>query len=171
MRASSTVLFITSFAWVAALATPGEVSLGIECPCDVVDMYGYKDGGTIGGILRGADGSHIEFAWDSRLSSHLLWGPTPEGFAYVGADYPTGEGAVLLKTGSSGESEFIRLLKCFVDSVFSRERQDEITASALSRDMPAGEFYSKYEGQEYRAVRALYIIYSLEQKQPVWPGW
>ena len=119
--------------WDAALSMRAKKALGISLPCSLAVMGEYL-GGDVGGLLIGAEGESLLFAWDGGMRGPH--GPPPAWvghdpqrarawfdawmdsvaivmprLAFIGANQPTLRGAVPLRVGSPAESLFIEALR------------------------------------------------------------
>jgi hypothetical protein len=103
-----------------------QASFGISLPCSLSWCDSHLDGGTVGGLIVGAEGDSLKWAFGRRERPIEIpesikhdkvrveaWMDSlhknPPTFAYVGADHWSRPRGRLLPVGSSAESLFIQL--------------------------------------------------------------
>jgi hypothetical protein len=74
-------------------------------PFEVTETMLYKDGGTIGIVVRDANGISLPLCYDQRIKV-----PEEERFVYVGATHPSESSAAKVTRGSATEQALLRIL-------------------------------------------------------------
>ena len=84
----------------------------------------YKDGGTIGIVVRDAKGISLPLCYDQRIKV-----PEGERFVYVGATHPSESSAAKVTPGSATEQALLRILtSAEIASPSPRIREDLVQA-------------------------------------------
>ena len=98
----------------------GEVNL--VAPYEIEETLIYKDGGTIGIVIKDANGLLLPICYDQRIKV-----PEGERFFYVGATRPGNAPAVKVNRGSDTEQALLRILSSAeIKNPSPRIRQDLI---------------------------------------------
>lgn len=117
----------------SARLEPAEVDvrdpvLGIAPPYRLSWCGSQWDGGSIGGMLVGADGDSVGFCWDGRIRGYQREAPSrlgaPPQLLRLHATYPADPSAVPLPAGSAAESTLVAALQLAIDGVLTRAEQD-----------------------------------------------
>ncbi|MBD3334419.1 MAG: hypothetical protein GF355_02790 [Candidatus Eisenbacteria bacterium] len=143
-------------------------AFGLEYPYTVVTIEKYADGGSYGGIIRGAAGQRLAFSWDGSLPQT----PAPSADqrprpVYIGAPYHRDEGAEPLPIGGERERALIDLLDWWADRRIEPERQEEVLAVHEDTSRPWAERNAYVEAlgpDATTAVHALQIVGILEEQ-------
>ena len=81
----------------------GNVTL--DAPYEIQETMLYKDGGTIGIVVKDAKGISLPLCYDQRIKM-----PEEERFVYVGATHPSESSAAKVTRGSATEQALLRIL-------------------------------------------------------------
>ena len=93
-------------------------------PFEVTDTMLYKDGGTIGIVVRDINGISLPLCYDQRIKV-----PEEERFVYVGATHPSESSAAKVTPGSATEKALLRILtSAKIASPSPRIREDLVQA-------------------------------------------
>jgi hypothetical protein len=93
-------------------------------PFEVTETMLYKDGGTIGIVVRDAKGISLPLCYDQRIKV-----PEAERFVYVGATHPSESSAAKVTPGSATEQALLRILtSAKIVSASPRIREDLVQA-------------------------------------------
>ncbi|MBD3268775.1 MAG: hypothetical protein GF379_01140 [Candidatus Omnitrophica bacterium] len=96
----------------------GEVTL--TAPYEIEETLMYKDGGTIGVVIKDANGILLPLCYDQRIKM-----PEAERSLYVGATHPSNQPASRVERGSATEGTILRILSSAeIKSSSPRVRQD-----------------------------------------------
>jgi len=138
------------------LAARARSVFGLSLPCSVASCAPHLDGGSLGGVLIGARGDSLEFAWDgamrvmpeppasilhdrARLSA---WGDSVASagtrLAYIGADWFGAPGASPLAVGSPAETLFIEILR----SCAGRDSSSSFHPLLARRNCPPPSYFA-----------------------------
>jgi hypothetical protein len=93
-------------------------------PFEVAETMLCKDGGTIGIVVKDANGISLPLCYDQRINM-----PEEERFVYVGATYPSESSAAKVIRGSATEQALLRILtSAEIVSISPRIREDLVQA-------------------------------------------
>ena len=93
-------------------------------PFEVTETMLYKDGGTIGIVIKDAKGISLPLCYDQRIKV-----PGEERFVYVGATHPNESSAAKVTRGSATEQALLRILtSAKIASPSPRIREDLVKA-------------------------------------------
>ena len=96
----------------------------LNSPFEVAETMLYKDGGTIGIVVRDANGISLPLCYDQRIKV-----PEEERFLYVGATHPSESSAAKVTRGSVTEQALLRILtSAEIVSPSPRIREDLVQA-------------------------------------------
>ena len=103
----------------------------LECPCRVMGLDMFLDGGTLGGVLEDAEGSILKFCLDGRMiiveyDSEGKPLPIPPTHYFIGADHPAREGARPLDVDGEEERLLTRILREWIESVLPAKKYEEV---------------------------------------------
>jgi hypothetical protein len=147
-----------------------EEKLWISAPCKVEKIGSYLDGGSIGGILKDAQGRKVGFFWDGAMRNDSPENPyrNHPRLAYLGSDHPVREGANPIPLGSKGESEFIHILSDWVSSEIPPSEQEHMYSTYFNYSIPGEERMKLLPGftkEHGRALLALKVVKALEKQR------
>lgn len=165
MRLSVPLVSLLVLSGAANGSEPVEVLHRMECPCPVVRTGRYLDGGSVGGVLQCANGDSLEYFWDSGMRSTEPATSLPPRLLYIGTDSPAASRTTSIAANSSAEKHLVDLLQCFVDSVFSKARQEQIVSQALSWSKSTQEFNAQFTPVERLAGETLGLIYRIKRER------
>lgn len=80
-------------------------SVTLDMPYEIQQTMMYKDGGTIGIVVRDAKDISLPLCYDRRINV-----PEEERFVYVGATHPSESSAAKVTPGSATEQALLRIL-------------------------------------------------------------
>jgi hypothetical protein len=80
-------------------------SVTLDAPYEIQETMLYKDGGTIGIVVRDAKGISLPLCYDQRIKV-----PEEERFVYVGATHPSESSAAKVIHGSATAQALLRIL-------------------------------------------------------------
>ena len=80
-------------------------TITLNSPFEVTETMLYKDGGTIGIVVKDANGISLPLCYDQRIKV-----PEEERFVYVGATHPNESSAAKVIRGSATEQALLRIL-------------------------------------------------------------
>jgi hypothetical protein len=93
-------------------------------PFEVTETMLYKDGGTIGIVVRDVNGISLPLCYDQGIKV-----PEEERFVYVGATHPSESSAAKVTRGSATEQALLRILtSANIVSPSPRIREDLVQA-------------------------------------------
>ena len=96
----------------------------LNSPFEVAETMLYKDGGTIGIVVKDAKGISFPLCYDQRINM-----PEEERFVYVGATHPSESSATKVIRGSATAQALLRILtSAEIVSPSSRIREDLVQA-------------------------------------------
>ena len=99
-------------------------SVTLDAPYEIQETMMYKDGGTIGIVVRDAKGISLPLCYDQRIKV-----PEEERFVYVGATHPSESSATKVIRGSATAQALLRILtSAEIVSPSSRIREDLVQA-------------------------------------------
>jgi hypothetical protein len=99
-------------------------SVTLDAPYEIQATMMYKDGGTIGIVVRDARGISLPLCYDQRIKV-----PEEERFVYVGATYPNESSVAKVTPGSATEQALLRILtSAEIVSPSPRIREDLVQA-------------------------------------------
>jgi hypothetical protein len=95
-------------------------SVTLDAPYEIQETMMYKDGGTIGIVVRDAKGISLPLCYDQRIKV-----PEEERFVYVGATHPSESSAAKVIPGSATAQVLLRILtSAEISSPSPRIRED-----------------------------------------------
>ncbi|MEJ2066475.1 MAG: hypothetical protein P8Y09_00625 [Deltaproteobacteria bacterium] len=99
-------------------------SVTLDAPYEIKETMMYKDGGTIGIVIKDAKGISLPLCYDQRIKI-----PEGERFVYVGATHPSESSAAKVTPGSATEQALLRILtSAKIVSPSPRIREDLVQA-------------------------------------------
>jgi hypothetical protein len=99
-------------------------TITLNPPFEITETMLYKDGGTIGIVVRDVNGISLPLCYDQRIKV-----PEEERFVYVGATHPNESSAAKVTPGSATEQALLRILTAAkIVSPSPRIREDLVQA-------------------------------------------
>lgn len=98
-------------------------------PFDLVELLRWRDGGSLGFTVVDARGQRLSFSLDKRIGSS-----TP-GRWYIGATYPTHEGAELVASAGKREHALVRILDLWLSQHFTDSERSTLAAMGWSDEL------------------------------------
>jgi hypothetical protein len=80
-------------------------SVTLDAPYEIQETMMYRDGGTIGIVVKDAKGISLPLCYDQRIKV-----PEEQRFVYVGATHPSESSATKVIRGSATEQALLRIL-------------------------------------------------------------
>ena len=106
------LIIVIQFAGIKALAESEtatielkESSITLIPPFEITETMLYKDGGTIGIVVKDSQGISLPLCYDRRIKV-----PEEERFVYVGATYPDESSSKKVVNGSETEKALLKVL-------------------------------------------------------------
>ncbi len=112
---------------VGAIRVDGSVSL--QPPLTLAELLVWRDGGSLGFVLRDAAGTELRFC---------VAGPIPASVAgrwFIGATHPSHEGARIIDAGGGVENALRRALQVWVSQHYNQAEQDELLRSGWTPEI------------------------------------
>ena len=119
----------------------------------VTDVLYYTDGGTTGIIIKDQNGKVLKLCLDGRMQiQEILPGavvkPKPYHI-YVGATYPTDQGAQSVSIGGKEEKTILSILQAWVNGQSPFEKQEKLMNAKTVQGL------SENELKEYRILNVI----------------
>lgn len=123
-------------------------SISLKEPITIKRIDIYRDGGSIGVVLVGAEGQELSFCLDGGRKSKT------RDRLYIGPSRPVRDPANLIPKGDERETAVIQMLQSILDREFSAEEQAALSGSYGRR---------KLSEAERKAALSLAVIERLEK--------
>ncbi|MDP3143099.1 MAG: hypothetical protein Q8N14_04040 [Candidatus Omnitrophota bacterium] len=127
----------------------------LYAPLEIEDTQYYRDGGTIGVVLKDRDGKFFSFCLDGRMQVANFGEAAKPYHIYVGATHPESPGAQSVSIGGREEKSLLKALQAWADEQLSAKEKERI----LNVQSPDG-----ITEKEIKAYRVLEIIEVLKNR-------
>jgi hypothetical protein len=108
--------------------------IDLKHPMILEELHVWRDGGSLGFVMKDADGKRICFCLDGNVSS------TTAGFFFVNVTYPTYNGSLQLSLDGNKERKILTHLRSWLETNFDLKELDKTFRSKSVGELTRDEF-------------------------------